>query len=67
MIVVVFQNPNPADPVRKNANLELRMMIEGITLDEANALGDAINLFAVTMNRRHTLNAFQLEDELGNR
>ena len=64
MIVVVLQNPDPTDPRRQNSNLELRISIGGITLDEADALGEAINQFAITMNRRHTLNAFALNDEI---
>ena len=63
MIIVVLQNPAPNDPVRKDANLEVRMMIEGITLDEADTLGDAINNFAFEMGRRHTMSAFELKTE----
>ena len=63
MIVVVLQNPDPNDPRRKNADLEVRVMIEGITLEEADALGDAINIFAVAMHRRHIMKAFQATDE----
>lgn len=64
MIIVVLKNPDPADPARKNQNVELRVMIEGMTLDESDALGAAIHDFAVAMRRRHTLSAFQLVDEI---
>lgn len=64
MIIVVLKNPAPEDLVRKNADLEVRMMIQGITLDEADTLGDAIHDFAVKMNRKHTLSAFELNDEI---
>jgi hypothetical protein len=63
MIVVVLQNPNPEDPKRQNNNLEVRMMIEGITLEEADQLGDAIHIFAVALRRRHVMKAFQATDE----
>jgi hypothetical protein len=61
MIVVVLQNPAPSDERRKNSNLEIRMMIEGITMDEADALGDAIKDFSLKMKRNHIMKAFQLE------
>jgi hypothetical protein len=64
MIIVVLKNPVPEDPARKNSDLEVRMMIQGITLDEADTLGDAIHDFAVKMNRRHTLSAFELNNEI---
>jgi hypothetical protein len=64
VIIVVLKNPDPVDLSRKDINLEVRMMIEGVTMDEADALGEAIKAFAQTMNRYHMLSAFQLNDEL---
>jgi hypothetical protein len=43
------------------------MMIEGMTLDEADQLGDAIRLFAEHMGRLTNIKAFQIEDELAAR
>lgn len=64
MIICILPNPDRADPKRKNANLEVRIMVEGILLEEADLLGTAIREFAMTMGREATLNAFQLDDEV---
>jgi hypothetical protein len=66
MIVVVLQNPDPANPKRKNSNVEVRIRIDGITMEEADTLGDAIAQFAAKMGRKHVMDAFQAESELVN-
>ena len=61
MIVVVLKT---AAPRPESGNVELRMMIEGMTTDEGEALGQAIHEFAVKMKRRETMSAFSFDNEL---
>lgn len=62
MIVVVLKKPTA--PAANACNVELRVMIEGMTAAEGDALGQAIHEFALRMKRRSTLSAFQINDEL---
>jgi hypothetical protein len=64
MVIVILKNPDPEDPERRGANVELRVMIEGMTVDEADDFGEAINDFAIRMKRRQKLEAFTLDQEL---
>jgi hypothetical protein len=61
MIVVILKNP-PAR-VGTNFNVELRVMIEGMTLEEADDLGQAIYEFARKMKRSATMTGFQIEPD----
>jgi len=61
MIVVVLKNP--PERTGLNLNVELRMMIEDMSPDEADNLGQAIHEFAVRMHRRETMSAFQVEND----
>ena len=61
MIVVILKNDAPQLGA---VDMELRMRIEGMTVDEAGALGDAIHTFAVQMKRRELMNAFRIDEEM---
>lgn len=62
MIIVVLKNPEPQNLVRKGVNSEVRILVEGMTLEEGDNFGKAIRRFADTMAREFT--AFKLENEL---
>lgn len=64
MIVCIFKNPDPSDPKRKGVDIEMRVVLEGMTDEESEVFGEAINEFAIRMGRRATLNAFQVDKEL---
>ena len=61
MIVVVLKTAAPRPAA---INVELRMLIESMTADEAEALGEAIHDFAEKMKRRETMSAFKINNEL---
>jgi hypothetical protein len=63
MIVVILK---PVVRKRASLDVELRMLIEGMTEAEADALGEAIHEFAVKMKRRETMSAFQLDELVSN-
>ena len=59
MIVVVLHNPAKTSAL----DVELRMLIRGMTEEEADALGEAIRDFAVAMDRHETITGFQLDED----
>ena len=59
MIVVVLHNPAKTSAL----DVELRMLIRGMTEEEADALGDAIHNFAEAMGRHETITGFQLDED----
>ena len=65
MLVVILKVPEGSTEA-KGGNVEIRMMVEGLTLDEVDKLGDAIHNFAVEMNRHEKISAYQLEDSVSN-
>jgi len=64
MIIVVLKNPDPDDPERRGTDVELRILVQGMTLDEADMFGEAINEFAVRMKRFEKLDAFTMNQEM---
>ena len=59
MIVVVLHNPAKTSAL----DVELRMLIRGMTEEEADALGEAIRDFAVAMDRHETITGFELDED----
>ena len=62
MIIVVLKNPDPSDPERCKTDVEMRILIQGMTLEEADDFGEAIREFAVLMNREPDMKAYQLDN-----
>jgi hypothetical protein len=42
MLVMVFDNPEPANLERKDVNVEIRIMLKGMSEDEGERLGQAL-------------------------
>lgn len=63
MIIVILQNPEPDNPIRKNVNVEIRMFIEGATLEEAGKIGDALRKITKIIRPKAKLEAFQVEPD----
>ena len=59
MIVVVLHNPAKTSAL----DVELRMLIRGMTEEEADALGEVIRDFAVAMDRHETITGFQIDED----
>jgi hypothetical protein len=64
MLIVILKDPQPPGAPRQGANVELRVLIENMTVEEAEVYGDAINEFARNMGRFAKLDAFSLDPEL---
>ena len=64
MLIVILKDPQPPGEPRNGANVELRVLIENMTVEEADVYGEAINQFARRMNRFSKLDAFSLDPEL---
>lgn len=63
MIVVVLENPEPDSPIRKDVNIEIRMMIKGATDEEGERIGEAIRKATKMIRPNQKLKAFQLDAE----
>lgn len=63
MIICVLENPDLTDSARKDVDVELRILIKGLTGDEADVFGEAINEFAIRMGRRANMSAFRIDKE----
>ena len=63
MIIVILQNPEPDNPIRKNVNVEVRMFIEGATLEEAGKIGDALRTISKIIRPKVKIKAFQVEPD----
>lgn len=63
MIIVILQNPEPDNPIRKNVNVEIRMFIEGATLEEAGKIGDALGKITKIIRPKVKIKAFQVEPD----
>ena len=50
MLVMVFDNPKPDDKVRHNVDVEIRIMLKGMSEDEGERLGQA--LFELSLRLR---------------
>ena len=64
MLIVILKDPQPPGEPRNGANVELRVLIENMTVEEADMYGEAINQFARRVNRFAKLDAFSLDPEL---
>ena len=64
MLIVILKDPQPPGEPRNGANVELRVLIENMTVEEADMYGEAINQLARRMNRFAKMDAFSLDPEL---
>lgn len=46
---MVFDNPEPDNPVRKNVDVEIRVMLKGMSEDEGERLGQALYALSRTL------------------
>ena len=46
MIVMVLENPEPGNPLRKNVDIEIRILVKGATGDEGELIGEVLKILA---------------------
>ncbi len=42
MIVMVLENPEPNNPIRKGVDIEVRLLLKGATVEEGDRIGEVL-------------------------
>lgn len=63
MLVMVFDNPEPNNLIRKDVDVEIRIMLKGMNEDEGERLGQALYALAQTLRPEQKPFSFITEED----
>ena len=61
VIVIISENPDPRDPIRKDIDIEVRILIKGATDEEGERIGQVIGEAISELRPNQKIKAFQTE------